>query len=596
MTATNTTSSRGTVFQSSLACELQEIRPAVLAVKEYLADEGLNPGEINACELALTEACNNAVEYASNDGRSKPVDITITCDRSHVELRINDHTAGFSMPDQVVLPELESTSGRGLFLMHSLMDQVEYLRGTGNNTLVLRKARSSSASQAPSDVRLAESEETIRNMAKELCFRSESLAAIFRCGAELGHANSVENFSEGLLHDLLDIIFADWFVLRVVRQNTGRLRVLASSEPGMDLDALTLADENCAHSVEVKAAITGQDVWFDTVTQLAGNDPLFTAVGPDAKGLVRPLMMGKNLVGTLTVGKSDATQASFTATQLQVVRTFADYLAIQIVNAKFQEEVVASRLVTREMEIAKNIQHALLPKSLPRLKNFSLAGFCQSAHQVGGDFYDVLQLSPDTALLIVADVMGKGVPAAMFAAVFAATVRGLVQASPEWARQPSQLLSRVNRQMAQELSEVDMFITAQLVFLDVAKRELIAANAGHCPLFIGTVHQSEVTAISPEGMPLGILPDATFADATVALQENSRILLYTDGLTEARDEQGEFYGQERLLSWFRSSLKHRHTADELKQLLIIESSLFKSDHTPPDDQTFLIVAEENEGC
>jgi serine phosphatase RsbU (regulator of sigma subunit) len=303
--------------------------------------------------------------------------------------------------------------------------------------------------------------------------------------------------------------------------------------------------------------------------------------------------MGQSLTGTLTVGKADASQPLFTATQLQVVRIFADYLAIQIVNAKFHEERIANRLISREMEIAKNIQRALLPKSISPLRNFRLAGFCESAREVGGDFYDVIPLSADTLLLIVADVMGKGVPAAMFAAVFAATVRGLVLASPCWARQPSRLLSSVNRQMAEELSDVDMFITAQLVFVDVAKRELVAANAGHCPLLVGAVDKTEVLIVSPKGIPLGILPDATFADEIIALEKDCRILLYTDGLTEARDAEGQFFGQERLASLFKQSLARNHTAEQLKQQIATESMRFKSNTILHDDQAFLILAEEN---
>jgi serine phosphatase RsbU (regulator of sigma subunit)/anti-sigma regulatory factor (Ser/Thr protein kinase) len=604
MTLTPQVLARGTTFQSSLPCDLKEVRRATTTAAGFLADEGLSKEELTACELALVEACNNAIQYASDEGQMKPVEIAVTCDPAKVELRVSDHTPGFRLPDRMSLPEPDSERGRGLFLIHSLMDQVNYFRSDGKNTLVLHLNRTSQTNRScktnrqldltQANSRLVESEQTMRNMAKELCFRSESLAAIFRCSAELGHANSMENFSEGLLHDLLDIIFADWFVLRVVRQNGVRLAVLAISEPVMELEPLLISPApDSIHSVEFKAAISGKDVYFGRDGPMTADDPLSAVIGMDSHGLVLPLFMGEALTGTLTIGKANSLQAPFTATQLQVVRIFADYLAIQIVNAKFQEERITQRLVFHEMEIAKNIQRALLPKSLPALRNFKLAGFCESAREVGGDFYDVLSLSADTLLLIVADVMGKGVPAAMFAAVFAATVRGLVLASPDWARQPSLLLSRVNRQMAGELSDVDMFITAQLVFVDVAKRELVAASAGHCPMLVGTVHKTEVLTVSPEGIPLGILSDATFTDEIIALEKDCRVLLYTDGLTEARDAQGQFFGQERLASLFKQSLASNQTAEELKKHLTRESRRFKSDTMLHDDQAFLILAEES---
>jgi phosphoserine phosphatase RsbU/P len=147
--------------------------------------------------------------------------------------------------------------------------------------------------------------------------------------------------------------------------------------------------------------------------------------------------------------------------------------------------------------------------------------------------------------------------------------------------------------MAGELSDVDMFITAQLVFVDIAKRELVAASAGHCPMLLGAVHKTEVFTVSPEGMPLGILSDATFTDEVIALEKDCRVLLYTDGLTEARDAQGQFFGQERLASVFRQSLASNQTAEQFKQHLTKESRRFKSDTTLHDDQAFLILAEES---
>src|SRR6185503_13613295 len=124
-------------------------------------------------------------------------------------------------------------------------------------------------------------------------------------------------------------------------------------------------------------------------------------------------------------------------------------------------------------------------------------------------------------------VMGKGVLAAMFAAVF----RVVLRATPELNREPAALLTRVNQLLFDELSNVDMFITAQLAYVDVKARKLIVGSAGHCPLLIAD--SSGVKSLSPEGMPLGILADAEFTSESIDLPEHCRVLLYTDGLTEA---------------------------------------------------------------
>src|SRR5205823_14500765 len=107
----------------------------------------------------------------------------------------------------------------------------------------------------------------------------------------------------------------------------------------------------------------------------------------------------------------------------QVINSMARELYTQIVSARAQQEEVDGRLLAHELEIARKIQHSLLPKTFPALPGFGLSGVCLSARQVGGDFYDVLPISSDTVLLVVADVMGKGVPAALFAATLRTLLR-----------------------------------------------------------------------------------------------------------------------------------------------------------------------------
>ena len=235
----------------------------------------------------------------------------------------------------------------------------------------------------------------------------------------------------------------------------------------------------------------------------------------------------------------------------------------------------------------KTIQRSLLPKIIPKLSGYGLAGFCESAHQVGGDFYDVIKINDDAILLIIADVMGKGIPAAMFAAI----LRSLLRAVPEWMNQPAALLGRVNRLLFEELSGVDMFITAQLVYVDSRARKITTASAGHCPVLLGVDGEGNVKALSPEGLPLGILPETTFSNQTEVLPKNCRVLLYTDGLTEARNAEGEFFGQERLVRWLRKASQTKKSAEELKEDLAAELVGFQSTASLSDDQTFLIMAE-----
>jgi sigma-B regulation protein RsbU (phosphoserine phosphatase) len=274
---------------------------------------------------------------------------------------------------------------------------------------------------------------------------------------------------------------------------------------------------------------------------------------------------------------------AFTAGQMSVITTFADFLAIQIVNANLQEAQLGQRLIAHELEIANSIQRSLLAGSLPQIPGVTLAGLCRNAREVGGDFYDVLRTGDDSLLLIIADVMGKGIPAALFAA----SLRTLLRASPELTRQPGALLARVNRLLFDELSGVDMFITAQLACVDAASRQMVVASAGHCPLLLAD--KDAVRAFAPEGMPLGVMAETTFGEATVQLPPGSSTLLYTDGLTEARNARGEQFGEQRLKDWLGRAAMAGHGPGWMKDDLARELEQHRANTALSDDQAFLIM-------
>lgn len=239
-----------------------------------------------------------------------------------------------------------------------------------------------------------------------------------------------------------------------------------------------------------------------------------------------------------------------------------------------------------ELEDARRIQECLLPQTFPSILGFEFAGFCKSARLVGGDFYDVVTLANGSALLVVADVMGKGVPAALFAG----KLRTLVRTIAQWTQNPADMLARINAVICEELSRVDMFITAQIAVVDPAQATLRLGNAGHCPLLLGDAN-GVVQAISARGLPLGIAEDAVFSDVTVPLSAGCFALLYTDGLTDPRNFAGTDFGQERLENWLSLAAKAGvASASGLKQALLESLSALDSKSAVHDDQTFLILA------
>jgi serine phosphatase RsbU (regulator of sigma subunit)/anti-sigma regulatory factor (Ser/Thr protein kinase) len=577
-----------------LACDLIEVRPASLTLRGFLSEQGIPEEELLPCELALTEACNNAIQCASPAGRRLPVAVEAICDDLWIEFRVEDHTPGFAWPEAVALPDPERESGRGLFLIEAVMDEVAYLVGRGGNCLVMRRRRRARRGGGlPEDStdllrlrrKVEEDDRIIRDMANELSSCYESLAAIFRYSAEAERTANIQDFSGRLLEDLIRITGAAWYVFRLLADEESRLTVFAASEPTLYLDPLPAGPGDVQTTAAESRAIIGRrDVWFDTPGGLRPEDPLAVAK-PGAVGLVHPVFFGETGVGTLAVGGSAST-LTFTAAKISVIHTFADFLAIQIVNARLHQERVSGLLVNRELEIARHIQQSLLLKTLPELPGFELAGYCESASQVGGDFFDVVRLTDTSFLLMISDVMGKGIPAAMFAVL----LRSLVRALRDLAPRPAQLLAQVNTLLFQELSEVEMFITAQLVHVDLPRRRLTIANAGHCPLLMATADGAGAWTVSPDGMPLGVMVDAEFREETVTLDRDSRVLLYTDGISEAETVDGELIGQELLVEWLKHSSSARRTAAQMKEDLVAELRQCQGNQPLKDDQTFLILA------
>ncbi|MDO8540984.1 MAG: SpoIIE family protein phosphatase [Opitutaceae bacterium] len=582
------------------------VRAVSGAIRSFLAEHGVPEKELFSYELCIAEASTNAITYAQGRARLlQPVaEALFTPDQ--IELRVTDHTPGFVLPEKIPQPSPLSDGGRGLFIIQSVMDEIRYLRGTKENILIMRKRRR--ANQASAAVRegaaasgltleeshrqLNESKSDRASLAGELSFRSETLSAIFRCCAELGRSDEVaEGFGKRLLVDLFHLTTADWCVLRLLSADNRSLVVATASELELAFEPLPLplAGES-PHGIEVTVAATKTATRFDLREDSDRTEPL-RAIGREATGLVCPLVFGGALVGTIAVGRRGG---DFPLGKLQdeVVRVFAEFLAIQTVNLRHHKEEVRQRVFTRELEIAQEIQHLLLPRTLPQLEGFGLAGGWQSAREVGGDFYDALAVGEQSLFLMVADVMGKGVPAALFAATMRGLLRGLAARSDD----PAKILHGLNRLLFAELSAVNMFITAQVVHVDLQTRLMTAASAGHCPpLYVPPGHHT-VLALSTQGLPIGVLPDTVYHSVTARLGEPCTLLLHTDGLTDTRNATGKQFGQKRLMGWLSANAIAGHTAAALRDRLATELNRFRGNAAMDDDQAFLLLTEAHVGA
>ncbi len=568
------------------ACEFSAVRAGVGRINLWLGELGLAEADLGAWELSLMEAGNNAVKYSPPTARQRPITFEISAGEREVEARVTDHTAGFEWPAEITLPAPDAEHGRGLFLMQSLTEEIFYLRHPRQNVLVLRRSRP--ASQGRADLgdlqrRLADAETAMTEMTAELAASYESLVAVFRYSSELGGHTDLKDFSDRLLRDLLQIAEADAVVLRLLSRDGKKLEtaLLLPDRNPTRLAPLALPGA-MLQSVELRAAQTRMDIWFSPEEPLDKNDPL-RPVMPVGNGICHAFFVADQLIGTATLSRQ-AAHKPFTAAQVNLLHTFVDFLAIQIVNTRLLDERTAARVTRRELEIAAEIQRSLLPAQLPPCPPFALAAACESALQVGGDFYDVIPAGSDAVLLVIADVMGKGVPAALFAAVLRSTLHSL----GHLYAQPGELLTAVNKTLYPDLSRVNMFITTTVVFLDSHRGGLIAASAGHCPMRFYTPGQDKF-APTHTGYPLGIAADTQYRSTVNPLPPGTAAMLHTDGLNEARNRQGEFLGEANLRRFFDEAMAQTRDAESGKRQLLQQLAEFRGPTPLADDQTLILI-------
>ncbi len=251
-----------------------------------------------------------------------------------------------------------------------------------------------------------------------------------------------------------------------------------------------------------------------------------------------PLIVGGQLVGVFSIAHCDLD--GFSEEQREVLCTLADYVAIAIFNAqRFEREKLESARLRAEQEEAQRIQQSLLPKSTPLLENFRLYARCVPAGAVGGDWYDYLQLDDGRIGIVLADVAGKG----MAAALLMSATRGVLRSNKSAWGEPAKVLARVNRILLNDFPAA-RYVTLVYGVLDDKNRTFTFANAGHLEPLLA--HDGRVQSLTTaEGTPLGLL-ESNYSQTTLELPAGSQLLLYTDGITEAMNPDGEEFGTLRL--------------------------------------------------
>jgi len=289
-------------------------------------------------------------------------------------------------------------------------------------------------------------------------------------------------------------------------------------------------------------------IFEDHQPQTAPGAPIFAAIAetfPDlAADVLYPLSSPEGLLAVLCLQMAAGADREG---ELELLELLSGSLTLAFDNAYLVEASKKQARTTRELEIARQIQLSFLPASFPKSEDFQIAAHYLPARQVGGDFYDVISLPDGKLVLVVADVSDKGVPAALFMALSRSYVRVYSNPKSKAFRMSSleNVLQAVNDSLA-EGNESNMFVTLFYGLLDLKTRGLRYVNAGHNPPMLVGPGEGQASFISGKGIALGVFGGVSFEEHELTLERGQAIVFYTDGVTEARNPAGEFYGEERL--------------------------------------------------
>ncbi len=365
------------------------------------------------------------------------------------------------------------------------------------------------------------------------------LRAVLGLNRAIGASLSLGEVLPRLLDGLLDVFpQADRGFALLAQPTTGRLRVrarrLKRPEEGTPRISRTLIDRVAASRQAILSADAATDIRF------RANESVMV-------GCIRSVMCvpvtgnDGRLLGVLQVDSRDI-RDGFDAGDLDVLAGIAGRAAQAIEQALAHDERLEREQLNRDLELAHRVQQGLLPSRPPDLPGYEIFDFYEAARHVGGDFFGYVPLADGRLAIVMADVSGKGVAAALLMATLSADVRYCLAFEPDL----EQAVARINESFLRGGWD-DRFATLLVAVLDPARHVVTICNAGHLPVFLreadGAVRQ---VATDLGGLPLGMADGRSFRSCTVDLPPGTAFVLCTDGVTEAMDHDGRCYGIERL--------------------------------------------------
>lgn len=306
------------------------------------------------------------------------------------------------------------------------------------------------------------------------------------------------------------------------------------------------------------------------------------SITPDEKIIASPLTVKGKELGVIFIIED---KSKLIKSDEETISALTIQVAIAINNAQIYSDLVIKERMSQELEVASRIQKRIIPKKIKRVLGLDVATFFEPAKEIGGDYYDYSLLDENIFSITIADVSGKGVPAAFLMALG----RSVLKTLELQGEQPCCNVRKLNKLIYPDITE-DMFITMMHSKYNYDTKMLTYSNAGHNPLIVYNNELHQIETHSVKGVAIGFLDDYSYKQGELKINVGDIVVYYTDGITEAENSKKELFGIDKLKSVI---LENYHLSSrEIKQKLLFEINNFQNGCEQNDDITFVIIKRE----
>ncbi len=411
--------------------------------------------------------------------------------------------------------------------------------------------------------------EALQGMTDELIGAWNQLELVYRVTQKLALSSDLMAMLKSILREIRKVVQTeDGFILL---QRSESLEYVTVSSEFRDKISPTILD----HLAQIQHIV------------LFNNRDACQAIWPEAPAFVENMLATRLVLSeenaVVALGLVNKADNYFTAGDAKLLAALAHQVGMVIRVYLIHQKLIVEERLSRELEIAAEIQESLLPTNLPQVCGLSLAVASIPASEVGGDFYDFITLDDRRLTLVIGDVAGKGVPAAMLTSM----TRTMLRVEAMRGETPHAIIQQANNVLHQDLSRADAFVTAFVATIDTMAGTLSYASAGHAPTLLWRADTRQTELLKATSPPIGIFGYKGDVTRTVPLYPGDTLIFYTDGITEAQAPNGELYGLHRLIYTVESRVNE--TPEALQQVIQAEVAGFCRNSSTRDDLTLLIV-------